>query len=497
MARTKQGQKGQTHRRFLLPTLGLFLALLGISVSSTSAQLTLSQVAVPTVNLDYAYYVKGLNNLPQKGSISLNTAADYAKRGYDFRNLKYASTSGGAFYITVSTGEELPKFYANNNGQGGLVDLGLKALSEVEPVTAGFNRYGLNIFPQHTYGFYDPANSSYGLIYVNSVSGFTPAADPLAPAPAQPATPTPTPAPAGTPTITISSLPAAVNGSIEVYVGDQITFTRDITRGFSGQKWQWYWNMGGLNCKDDLAAFVCKSISAEQGSSVYTSAFVDGKEYFSNKIIVSPKARVSQSVQPARPQPTPTRPAQPSRPIPAQPSASPAPEDIDDEDFTEEDDEEADIVLSNIKNPKYGRKTVRDENGRRRYIRGFKFGVEFENASRDNQLGYLSVSCKAQTADGEELALRGFGSHQDKEFTLQPGKSKGSFFYSLGEEEVETVLSVKRHGGKINCDFFLYWSDPVSGNIIADADATNNHVSLELHWKRGKLQISTSHRELK
>lgn len=152
---------------------------------------------VPTVSLDYKYYKNGLSNTAESGSILLTVSADYSRRGYDFENNKYTGVSRGAFYVSDSNEERIPKFYANNTGQGGLVDLGEKSLNSATPPsfeTKGrYYHFGTDIYLNHTYAAYDSNNNKYVLIYVTSVTGFTPKTTPVsAPAPMPASMPAPT-----------------------------------------------------------------------------------------------------------------------------------------------------------------------------------------------------------------------------------------------------------------------------------------------------------------
>jgi len=67
---------------------------------------------------------------------------------YDFSEKKFGIYSGGDFYYSSS------KFYANNYGQRGVIDLGnlgSTALKDVEIPAAGYTRFGVQAIAGHTY----------------------------------------------------------------------------------------------------------------------------------------------------------------------------------------------------------------------------------------------------------------------------------------------------------------------------------------------------------
>lgn len=159
---------------------------------------------VGTIDLEYRYFLKGVTNPPEKGKITLTLSSDYKNRGYNFKDLKYTSVSGGAFYVT-DTDKGVVRFYGNNVGQGGLYTFGKANIDEVIPPTekAKYNRFGLPVYSDQVYAVYDEANGNFALIAVTSLSSsiIPPTTAPSwTPLPTlAPTTTTPTPAPATTP----------------------------------------------------------------------------------------------------------------------------------------------------------------------------------------------------------------------------------------------------------------------------------------------------------
>ncbi len=137
---------------------------------------TTSTQSVPlkagTIDLEYRYFSKGAGNSPEKGRFSLTLSSDYLHSGYNFKDQKYTSVGGGAFYVTDNDKDRIARFYGNNIGQGGLYDFGEVNIDQVTPPIerSKYNRFGLIVYPKHTYAVYDAANETFALINVVSIS---------------------------------------------------------------------------------------------------------------------------------------------------------------------------------------------------------------------------------------------------------------------------------------------------------------------------------------
>jgi hypothetical protein len=165
-----------TSHKLFLPAVLLGLILLGLSVTFAYAY-----TPAKTVTIDYLYFNNGTGEEPRQGFFSLEyTASDYAKRGFDFKNQRFTGLGDGAFYITenekdsrgnaISVENRVLKFYGNNDGQGGLVDMGAVSIFETMPALQTYNRYGVDIKPGHVYSVYDQKYLRYALISVRSAS---------------------------------------------------------------------------------------------------------------------------------------------------------------------------------------------------------------------------------------------------------------------------------------------------------------------------------------
>lgn len=321
---------------------------------------------VGTIDVEYRYFANGVGSAPEKGKFTLTLSSDYKYRGYDFKNQKYTSVSGGAFYVTDTDKDRMARFYGNNVGQGGLYSFGKVNIDEVVPLTekAKYNRFGLPVYQNNVYAVYDEANGSFALIAVNATSTLTqlPTLTP-APTPAPTSTPTPAPTPAPTPT-----------------------------------------------------------------------------------------------------------------PAP-QPVLSPYFDDFID-DFVEEGSE-ADIELKNA-NVAFGRKS-------RAGTKGFQFKVSLTNNSEDIVRAVLDVRCDALTDEGRVPLVS-----YSKSYDVKPGDRSIAFFQGLSEEQALLVRSLQKAKGTVNCNFAVVGVvDFDTGLTVPDADASNNRIDIQLHWKGRKLRVNS------
>ncbi len=142
-----------------------------LTVQVKPAQATTAKIQ--NVMLDYRYFRNGIHNKPEVGSIIVKVQGNNQENqaGYNFNESKYASYGGGAFYINNTEGGG--KFYGNNVGQGGVIPMGNVAISDVKPSmdTTQYQRFGVNIYMNHTYAIYDKKNEAFALVRVTGSSG--------------------------------------------------------------------------------------------------------------------------------------------------------------------------------------------------------------------------------------------------------------------------------------------------------------------------------------
>lgn len=104
------------------------------------------------------------------GSGTVYAHREYGKyAGFNFENDVASDLSGGAFY-TGSERDGKLKFYGNNLGQGGVIDLGQGSIDSVVLIPGAiYNRSGVEVIAGHNYAIYDQKNDSYAVLHVDRV----------------------------------------------------------------------------------------------------------------------------------------------------------------------------------------------------------------------------------------------------------------------------------------------------------------------------------------
>ncbi|MBI5412680.1 carboxypeptidase regulatory-like domain-containing protein [Candidatus Peregrinibacteria bacterium] len=112
------------------------------------------------------------NDYYSTGSASVTTYNPYAvTSGFNFITNTAMGVAGGAFYAFMDSNTGKLKLYANNVGQGGVIDLGIGSIDYVRSVPGGiYDRFGVEVQEGHNYAIYDQANGEYAVIHIDRIT---------------------------------------------------------------------------------------------------------------------------------------------------------------------------------------------------------------------------------------------------------------------------------------------------------------------------------------
>lgn len=148
----------------------------------------------------------------------------------------------------------------------------------------------------------------------------------------------------------------------------------------------------------------------------------------------------------------------------------------------------ADINLATA-SVKYGKKISTGE-------AGFQVKYTLDNLSSSTQKVMTEVYClipASSTIDNNAAHLL----DNTKTVDLATGKKSFSIFQPLTSAQVAAVNNLKNNGGMVTCKFKSgRFYNTTTGITTVDGDLTNNVISIDLHWKFGRLRQNSFRRDV-